>query len=173
MGRAQLDAFHRGQLRRRSCLHTPKSPVPLLVPPLRRWLLKRELAVGSWAMGVEGDPVSLPRPLTGLCLGMGSGQHPERRGDPGGAANASSSDLPRRTSAFGGAGAAESRPPSLAAAGLPHPGKMRSPSVGTEDVARRRVSPPHADLVRSLRTERVRERRADHLCGPCGLSRRA
>ncbi|XP_007448005.1 PREDICTED: uncharacterized protein LOC103069782 [Lipotes vexillifer] len=63
-------------------------------------------------------------------------------------------DLPRRTSAFGGAGAAESRPPSLAAAGLPHPGKMRSPSVGTEDVAQRRVPPPHADLARSLRTER-------------------
>lgn len=50
---------------------------------------------------------------------MESGRHLGRSSYPGRAGNAQSPDLPRWTSAFTGAGAAEGRHPGLAASGLP------------------------------------------------------
>lgn len=70
-------------------------------------------------MLVGWEPVSLLRFLTWLCSGVESGRHLGRSGYPGRAGNAQSPDLPRWTSAFTGAGAAEGRHSGLAASGLP------------------------------------------------------
>ena len=52
--------------------------------------------------------------------------------------------------------------------------RMRSHSIGMEDLAQGRTPPHHVDLARSLRAEKVRTQRlGPHLCGPCSLSDRA
>ena len=102
-------------------LPPPSSPFPTLGPPLRMWLLKREGDPG-WPGSTGGvGPSLLTRlGLMGLCLGMGSDQHPDRSHYPGGASHTSGSDLPRRTLAFRGTGPAECRCPILFATGLAH-----------------------------------------------------